>query len=57
MVVGVGSQILKKLEMVATDAKTVAAGASTCSTTASNLADKVVKSFKQLFQKNPSLKK
>jgi hypothetical protein len=48
---------LKKLEMVATDAKMAAAGVSTCSTTASNGMDKVVKSFEQLFQKNPSLKK
>ncbi len=63
MAAGVGSQIqqltdkLKKLEMVATDAKTAAAGVSTCSTTASNPAGKVVSSFEQLFQKNSSLKK
>ncbi len=63
MSAGVGSQIhslvdkTQKLETEASDAKTAAAGASTRSTMASTTADKVVKSFKQLFQKNPTLKK
>ncbi len=54
MAARVGSQIqqltdkLKKLEMVATDAKMAAAGASTPSTMAFNVADKLVKSFEQL---------
>jgi hypothetical protein len=60
---GVGSQIqvlkdeIKKVGSVASDAKTAAAGASACCTTATNAADKVAKSFEKLFQANLSLKK